>query len=809
MVHILENAFLQLKIDPTSARWSLISRQRSGSIVDNAQINFQYHRRWSSHQSLDHWRLPHFSRPEKESSLHGPLQPLQMTLDPEHDGLSYTITFALPDEHPFLLWKLNVENLGTHSVYIDRIEMLSVGFIYQSRSGPRGMLDLSPSSDAERIGKRNHRLPHPPGELAFYSNGWQSWSYSGVYGMSERYKRTHLGPFTSPLRVNAGTPQPKRPGLFASDMFGVLGDRSHRSALLAGFLSQEQHFGSIEAWIGDSTPAIRMWANGDGARLDPGEQISTDWACLYFFHLDNPDPLGPYTDAVARQHGLTPGMTTKNIPVGWCSWYQFFQKITPEIIRANLESAQGFQPDLPFDLIQIDDGYESQVGDWFSFKLDFPDGVAPLAKEIQDTGFTPGLWLAPFIVHPKARLRIDHPDWLLYNRWGLPVNAGYIWDTFTTALDLTHPEALAYACDVVKTAVHQWGFPYLKLDFLYAGALPGRHRDPTRTRAQILRSSLQTLREAAGEAATLVGCGCPIGSAIGIVDAMRIGADIDPQWKPKYKGIEIVFHREPDLPSARNAIHNALTRAPFNHRWWINDPDCLLLRPDTHLTLSEVQCLATAIALTGGSLLISDHLPDLPPERLRIAEVLLPVIGKRPHLLDWFDNPTPTHMQLDLNGPAGSWHLLGLFNWEAGERDLQMNLTDFYLDPQVEYYLREFWSGDIYRVTDGHLKLNAIPAHGTALLAARPFRPYHPQYLGSDLHISQGLEVANWKVAADNLAINLRRPGKAGGQVELGLPRTPLEALLDGRPTSWQNHGDNRYIFPLEFNQSCEIKLRY
>ena len=42
-----------------------------------------------------------------------------------------------------------------------------------------------------------------------------------------------------------------------------------------------------------------------------------------------------------------------------------------------------------------------------------------------------------------------------------------------------------------------------------------------------------------------------------------------------------------------------------------------------------MQTLATAIAMTGGSLLLSDDLPKLPEERLRIAEVLLPVIGER------------------------------------------------------------------------------------------------------------------------------------------------------------------------------------
>ena len=183
---------------------------------------------------------------------------------------------------------------------------------------------------------------------------------------------------------------------------------------------------------------------------------------------------------------------------------------------------------------------------------------------------------------------------------------------------------------MIDAAVHRWGFSYLKLDFLYAAALPGIRSDPTRTRAQVLFAGLTALRQAAGEETFLLGCACPLGPAIGLVDAMRIGADTARRWKPSFHRIETFFSAEPNLPAARNACHNALTRSALHRRWWVNDPDCLLARPNTELTLDEFQTIATIIALTGGSLLLSDHLPDLPPERLRRVAALLPLIGKRP-----------------------------------------------------------------------------------------------------------------------------------------------------------------------------------
>ncbi len=383
-----------------------------------------------------------------------------------------------------------------------------------------------------------------------------------------------------------------------------------------------------------------------------GAEIFTDWACLALVQPDAPDPLGVYLDAVAREHGVA--AQPRPSPTGWCSWYHFFQKIDPESIRGNLQSLQRMRSDLPLDLVQIDDGFEAQVGDWLAFQPAFPQGVAPLAAEIRHAGFSPGLWLAPFIVHPRSRLAAEHPDWLLRGAFNRPVNAGFLWNTFTTALDLTLPPAQEYVREVIHTAVQRWGFSYLKLDFLFAASLPGKRFDPTRTRAQVLRRALEDVRQAAGEEAQLLGCGCPLGPAIGLVDAMRISSDVDVGWTPSYRGQKFFFQAEPHMPSVRNALQNVLCRLPLHQRWWINDPDCLLLRPETRLTLEEIRTLASVIALSGGSLFLSDDLPALPPERLRIAESLLPLIGQAARIPDWLDQHTPSRLRLDLENSSGA-----------------------------------------------------------------------------------------------------------------------------------------------------------
>jgi alpha-galactosidase len=374
----------------------------------------------------------------------------------------------------------------------------------------------------------------------------------------------------------------------------------------------------------------------------------------------------------------------------------------------------------------------------------------------------------------------------------------------------------------VRTAAQEWGYPYLKLDFLYAAALPGRYRDPTQTRAQVLRKGLVALREAAGKEVFLLGDGCPLGSALGIVDAMRIGSDVDVRWQPSYKGISFYFQDEPDMPSARNAIQNSLTRAPLHKRWWINDPDCLLLRADTELTLAEVQSLAAVIAFTGGSLLLSDDLSRLPPERLKIAQALLPLIGESPYLLDWMDSPTPAHLQLYLDGPLGKWHLIGLFNWSENPKDLYLKVEDFYLDSSQSYRMRSFWDGKIYQLPGGQsnppgLVLKNVPAHGSVVLALHKHFPEAPHYVGSDLHISQGLEVTAWcwisadkaghRKVAGKLALSLERPGIAQGKIYLYLAGEPGQAFMNEMPLVWNQEEGHIYSFGVDFNRRAEIEI--
>ncbi len=786
IVSTISSPRFDLLCDPENGSFSLQDKLLGFELLQNARLLVVCRQHGKTRQFLSSGWQVFSEKIEVESNPHhGTLRVVRLEIASGPGEMRICLRFALSQDHPLFLWKIELNNLGDAPVEVERIELLRTG-------GQRTLGTFQVGAAAEP-------------RYSFYSNGWQSWSYCGTYLPGSVMRTTRLGLLQKPMVINSGTPSLRQPGYYTADFFGAVCELNSRKGLLLGFLSQRQHFGTLEATLYDR-PSLRLWANGDGARLDPGAAMETDWAVAAPFDLDDPDPFGGYLQAVAREHQVR---VSRSIPIGWCSWYHYYTKITPDILRRNIEELSRLREELPLEGFQIDDGYEARVGDWFDFKPAFSEGMAPLAREIKDAGFAPGLWLAPFILHPGSRLAREHPGWLLRDSRGRPVNCGFGWNALTRGLDLTVPEALDYACHAVSTAAHKWGYPYLKLDFLYAAAVKGRYSDPTRTRAQVLRNGMQALREAAGPGTFLVGCGAPLGSVIGLVDSMRVGEDVSGDWHPRFHGFGLGIRNEPFMPSARNAIHNTLTRSAMHRRWWINDPDCLLVRQGTNLSLAEVQTLTTVIALSGGALLLSDELSQLPEERRRMAEVLIPLIGQRPQVIDLFDQSPPARLRLDLDSEAGRWHLLARINWEDRPFAWTFRPEDYRLDAG-KYWLRSFWDGWTTGLEPGgELDMPPLPAHGCTLIALRPRSGVSPLFVGSDLHVSQGLEVSSWKPAADGLELKIGLPRRAAGSIYLSLPRRPQKAAIDGKPANWSEVLPFVYQIPIAFDQKALLQIDY
>ncbi len=449
------------------------------------------------------------------------------------------------------------------------------------------------------------------GSLRFLRNGWQSWSATGARDLDDAGEPAFpSGAWLRGLHHALGAPAEDRRGWHESHLLTVVGETPRGPACLVGVLERGRAFGVLYARRDGDDVLLEAELAVD-ARLEPGEVRP-----LERVRVALGQDASALLEAFGEAHGrLASARTARPFLSGWCSWYHCFDRVSEADVLRNLEALAAARPETRIDVVQIDDGYQRAIGDWLETNAKFPRGLAPLAADIRAAGFTPGIWTAPFCVVAESRLFAEHPGWLL--RSGDTLLRGLLhpaWsrDAAVYVLDPSRGEVRAHLESVFRE-LRAIGFDYLKLDFLYTAALQAEAFDPGVGRAQRLRAGLDAVRTGAGEGAFLLGCGCPLGPAVGVVDGMRIGPDVAPAWRAetavRIPGIEET------LPQARAAVRSVLARAWMHRRLWLNDPDCLMARSrDTQLSPEEARTLAIAIAATGGMLLFSDDWPSLGAE---------------------------------------------------------------------------------------------------------------------------------------------------------------------------------------------------
>jgi alpha-galactosidase len=702
----------------------------------------------------------------------------------EPDSIAVAADLCLYDATIGAVFRLTLQNVGAQPIVIQRAFPFVSGTWWRAHS-----LALA--------GRTR--------EFSVYKNGWQSWSYAGglPLGKGDPRPRTRtMVAWHSPGGVHPQRPHGGRVDV-VSEGLGMLGAPTLPVALFAGFLGAERWLSQVYAARREGAFAAVILL--DGYALQPGEELILPalWLAL--------GPQGElptaYAEAVAREQGAR---SSRHVPTGWCSWYFYYTGVSEDHIVENLTSIRAMGRSLPVDLVQIDDGYQSAIGDWLSVNATFPHGMAYLAARIREAGFRPGIWLAPFTVAANSVLAHAHPEWLVQDVDGKPRFAGHNWDTDLHALDTSHPGARDWLRRIFGTLVGEWGYDYLKLDFLACAALPGIRHNPEATRASALRDGLALIRETVGDEAYILGCGCPLLSAVGLVDAMRIGPDSAPHWNPRYEGLPVPFGEGHALPTMEGALRNTLTRAWMHPALWTNDPDCLLVREQrSELTLDEVRAFASAVGLTGGMVILSDRLPELSPERLEIIAKLLPPLPTRALPTEYFDSGIPRRVALHLRGAPGDVWLVGLFNGDAGDREDVLTWSELGLAPGA-YHAAEFWSGTYLGSSSSGVTLRLAP-HGAAVLALR-LATGEPTLLSSSFHISQGaLDVTAWTFDQECGEVRWRSTlGRAAhGSFSLWLPQgmAPRRVTSSAGSASWRREATGEVVVAAEVPGTAALTL--
>jgi alpha-galactosidase len=449
----------------------------------------------------------------------------------------------------------------------------------------------------------------PIGDGRVWLNGYQSWSVADWATLGVDTDPS-ASPSPSLVRgMHHADPTPvDDPFTLRSELVTVVGDTC------LGFVGGDQHDGTFRLRARDGRIDVEIEATLGGVPMRKGETRRLHDVRRY-----------SSLDAWASDIGRTMrARVDAPFQVGWCSWYHWFHGINEAALREQLALAD----DWPFDVFQLDDGFQAHIGDWLETNDKFPTSVDGIASLIRDAGRVPGIWIAPFVASPDSEVARRHPDWFARRAaTGEPLRGMYNdgWGGWMWALDTTNPEVLDHLASVGRGLVDA-GYDYLKLDFTFAPSMTGgTWADPAQTPAQRVRAGMEAVRRGAGDDTFILGCGLPLGQGIGVVDGMRIGPDVAPFWDApdsvwtgaQYKGVE---------PSTSNALRNTVQRQFMHRRLWLNDPDCLMLRTSaTELTAAQVEQWALAVGESGGMALVSDDLSLLDASSRALLDRVLEV----------------------------------------------------------------------------------------------------------------------------------------------------------------------------------------
>ncbi len=441
-----------------------------------------------------------------------------------------------------------------------------------------------------------------------FCNGFQSWTESRTYHPNDSIPR--LRKLAQPYFQFYGDEHmfaDKPPKLY-SWTYGYINDFNQYT--LIGSVQENTSFSLIE--YDTESNVIRLIKKCDNIELDHSFPVFD----LFVDKGSEKTVFDGYFKAI--------GPTSKKLAptFGWTSWYRHYNKISESKILEDLEAFAKHTDEIPFNetdrIFQIDDGYQSAIGDWLNPSKDFANGLAKIASKIKAKGLKPGIWIAPFVCGKESKIFANQKDWILKDKNNKPLKAGYnpLWGGWYYALDFYNKQVKDYLTEVFYTFQSKWGFEIIKADFLFAACIaPPKNK----TKGQVMHESMRFLDQLMGQN-QLLACGVPLGSIFNLTSFCRIGPDTHLAWDHKL----LRFLRKRERVSTIGALRTIIHRRHLNNKVFINDPDVFIMRGDGH-KLSDTQQYTIMLiqVLFGNQIFNSDNWSTYDEEVLEEIKGLL------------------------------------------------------------------------------------------------------------------------------------------------------------------------------------------
>jgi hypothetical protein len=184
--------------------------------------------------------------------------------------------------------------------------------------------------------------------------------------------------------------------------------------------------------------------------------------------------------------------------------------------------------------------------------------------------------------------------------------------------------------------------------------------------------------------------------------------------------------------------------------------------------------------------------------------------------LDLLEREMPELYQVPLRTDWAGWQLLLAGNWSDRPRERSLELERLGLPAERPLHVFDFWERTYFRHTGPRIELGRLAPHASRLLRLSPAEPAQPTacLVGDTLHITQGLEIANWEAAERSARITLHDLGrKVEGELWLHLPgaeragRMP-EATCGGKSCPVRRVGPEVYAVEVQAQGSAVVEVR-
>lgn len=409
---------------------------------------------------------------------------------------------------------------------------------------------------------------------------------------------------------------------------------------------------------------------------------------------------------------------------GWCSWMAHLQSVTEEdVLRASEFLATNLR-DYGYNIVQIDDGYQRSMQDgekplgpgerysewWTKPNEKFPSGLPSLAQKIKAKGLVPGIWVG---LYTPLGLR-NQKDYIL-DKEEKPLRGPWV----NWAMNGLAPGAEEAYFETFRTLKRQ-GWDYFKVDTLRHVLYDNYRLNPEYWSARkqkmetAYRRIMTEIKGIAGSSYVLA-CWGTIPELAGIPDGCRIGEDVQPRVESMQKAAKYIaqFHH-------------------LNNVVWRNDPDYMCIRGDIELARSW----STLLALSGGHIMVSDKPESYSPDHVKVLRQIGPPLISRPANVAPLP-PDPEFLALHCQKGSEQWTVLGhlaygqLFASSA-------SVETWGLDPARTYLAWDFWQTKFLGLVKGTLDWRGLAPGQCQVISLRPLQD-HPQVLGTDRHIGQGV----------------------------------------------------------------------